>query len=108
MYKVEREDGKGGERMLHRNNLLHLGSSLADEVKEPDKTKSSVDSEGLTNCSTRATPTPAPRSLKKLPTPKHRNKKVERETEKRKMIGCLLLQKRQIIVQIRYQKLMMN
>ena len=41
VYKVEREDGEGGERMLHRNNLLHLGSSLADEVKEPDKNKSS-------------------------------------------------------------------
>ena len=81
VYKVEREDGKGGERMLHRNNLLHLGSCLADEVKEPDKSKSSVDSEGLTN-SSRATPTPAPRNLKKLPTPKPRNKKVEIETEK--------------------------
>ena len=81
VYKVEREDGKGGERMLHRNNLLHLGSCLADEVKEPDKNKSSVDSEGLTN-SSRATPTPAPRNLKKLPTPKPRNNKVEIETEK--------------------------
>ena len=79
VYKVEREDGKGGERMLHRNNLLHLGSCLADEVKEPDKSKASVDSEGLTN-SSRATPTPAPRNLKKLPTPKP--KKVEIETEK--------------------------
>ena len=37
VYKAEREDGKGGERMLHRNNLLHLGSSLAGKVKEPDK-----------------------------------------------------------------------
>ena len=82
VYKVEREDGKGGERMLHRNNLLHLGSSLADEVKETDKNKSSVDSEGLTNSSTRATPTPTPRNLKKLPTPKPRNKKVEIDTEK--------------------------
>ena len=82
VYKVEREDGKGGERILLRNNLLHLGSSLADEVKEPDKNKSSVDSEGLTEYSTRATPTPAPRNLKKLPTPKPRNKKVEIETEK--------------------------
>ena len=81
VYKVEREDGKGGERMLHRNNLLHLGSCLADEVKEPDKNKSSVYSEGLTN-SSRATPTPAPRNLKKLPTPKPRIKKVEIETEK--------------------------
>ena len=80
--KVEREDGKGGARILHRNNLLHLGSSLADEVKEPDKNKSSVDSEGLTNSSTRATPTPAPRNLMILPTPKPRNKKVEIETEK--------------------------
>ena len=65
MYKVEREDGKGGERMLHRNNLLHLGSCLADEVKEPDKNKSSVDSEGLTN-SSRATPTPAPLKFKEI------------------------------------------
>ena len=35
----------------------------------------------MTNSSTRATPTPAPRNLKKLPTPKSRNKKVEIETE---------------------------
>ena len=82
VYKVEREDGKGGERMLHRNNLLHLGSSLADEVREKDKNKSTVDSDGLTNSSTRATPTPAPRNLKKSPTPKPRIKKVEIETEK--------------------------
>ena len=82
MYKVEREDGKGGERMLHRNNLLHLGSSLADEVKEKDKNNSSVDIEGLTNSSTRATPTPTPGNLKKLQTSKPRNKKVEIETEK--------------------------
>ena len=65
VYKVEKEDGKGGERMLHRNNLLHVGSSLAEEVKEPDTNKSSVDSEGLTNSSTRAKHTPAPRNLKK-------------------------------------------
>ena len=75
MYKVERrEDGKGCERMLHRNNLLQLGSSLAGEVKGPDK-NSSVGIGGLTNSSTRATPTPTPRNLKTLPTPKPRYKK---------------------------------
>ena len=81
VYKVEREDGKGCERMLHRDNLLHLGSSLAGEVKEPDKNNSSVDIEGLTNSSTRASPTPTPRNLKTLPTPKPRYKKLEIETE---------------------------
>ena len=30
VYKVKRENGEGSERILHRNNLLHLGNRLLD------------------------------------------------------------------------------
>ena len=37
VYKVKREDGKGIEKTLHRNLLLHLGNALQDETNDPVK-----------------------------------------------------------------------
>ena len=42
VYKVKRVDGEGLERILHRNNLLHLGNSLLDETEGPERIKSPV------------------------------------------------------------------
>ena len=42
VYKVERVDGEGPERILHRNNLFHLGNSLRDETEGPERIKSPV------------------------------------------------------------------
>ena len=42
VYKVKRVDGEGLERILHRNNLLHLGNRLLDETEGPERIKSPV------------------------------------------------------------------
>ncbi|MCG8035390.1 MAG: DDE-type integrase/transposase/recombinase [Candidatus Thiodiazotropha taylori] len=45
VYKVEREDGMGDERTLHRNHLLHLGVKLQSQCRNTHKMTDSRDDE---------------------------------------------------------------
>lgn len=83
VYKVKRKDGEGSERTLHRNNLLHLGNTLADDIEGSESSRSSVDTdESTTNAAIPQThkTTPVPQPRKRTPMPKVRKITNERET----------------------------
>ena len=75
VYKVKRENGEGSERIFHRNNLLHLGNRLLDEIEGSEVIPPAlVEEEARADNKSKATPVPRPR--RKLP-----NKRDKKETE---------------------------
>ncbi|MCG7878261.1 MAG: DDE-type integrase/transposase/recombinase [Candidatus Thiodiazotropha taylori] len=67
VYKVKKENGDGSERTLHRNNLFHLGSYLADEESKIEKSEHMP-----TEDSKSASKTPIPKPRRKPPLVKAR------------------------------------
>ena len=86
VYKVKRVDGEGPERVLHRNNLLHLGNALLDETEGPDTNSSVVvkDAEsaepGKSTKESAAKPTPIPRPRRKKVSTSSQQKTDVRDT----------------------------
>ncbi|MCG8048820.1 MAG: DDE-type integrase/transposase/recombinase, partial [Candidatus Thiodiazotropha taylori] len=72
VYKVKRENGEGTERILHRNNLLHLGNNLLHENEELDTQKLPGENEVIQDKegSVKDRPVPCPRKRKATPVPK--------------------------------------